>query len=332
MKKVGFLIIFWMTIYCQAAIYHVNNNPGAVADFSTISDAVYGANAGDTLYVYGSVTSYGSASIGKKLTIIGPGYFLDQNPETQAVELSAKISYFSILSSGNQTILTGLEIGYIGNNADDITIKRNYVNNTSTYNDAITLFSGVQNIYIHQNYIYNQSSSVKTIEINSNVQNVVIFNNYIEHSWSTSYAIDMYSTASAIIYNNVIKGYVKLYYTDFYNNILRIGNFYPYTGTTYYNNIGNSEQFEPCGESGNQCNISMSAVFENTGSTDGKWMLATGSQAIGAGVTSEDCGMYGGTMPYKLSGIPSELPVIYYFHAPGAGFTIPVEIKAKSHD
>lgn len=142
----------------------------------------------------------------------------------------------------------------------------------------------------------------------------------------------MYSTASAIIYNNVIKGYVKLYYTDFYNNILRIGNFYPYTETTYYNNIGNSEQFEPCGENGNQCNISMSTVFENTGSTDGKWQITTGSPAISAGVTGEDCGMFGGTMPYKLSGIPSELPVIYYFHAPGAGFTIPVEIKAKSHD
>jgi hypothetical protein len=330
--KIFFGCFLLFVTYCYGAIYHVNNNPGATGDFASIADAVYAANSGDTLYVYGSVTSYGNAGIGKKLTIIGPGYFLDENPDTQAIPLSAKISYFTIVSSGSETMITGLEIGYLSIYANQVTIKRNYINNTSAYYDAITLNANITDIYIYQNYICTQSSSLKCIEMKANVTNVVVSNNFIEHVWSTSYAVNLSTTASSIIYNNVIKGHVTLYYTDFYNNILRIGNFNDYTNVNYFNNIGHSDQFAPCGENGNQCNISMSAVFKNSGSKDGKWELAVSSPAIGAGATGEDCGMFGGAMPYKLSGIPSELPVIYYFHAPGAGFTIPVEIKAKSHD
>ncbi len=66
----------------------------------------------------------------------------------------------------------------------------------------------------------------------------------------------------------------------------------------------------------------MSTVYVGgtTGGWDSRMMLKAGSPAIGAGVTvgtivSPDCGAFGATDPYKLSGIPN-IPTIYSLSAP----------------
>ena len=75
----------------------------------------------------------------------------------------------------------------------------------------------------------------------------------------------------------------------------------------------------------------MSTVFVGTGSTDGQWKLIAGSTAIGAGVNGEDCGMFGGSNSYVLSGLPA-IPAIYFFTAPAEGGNqLPVKIKVKSN-
>ena len=52
--------------------------------FKEINDGVNWANVNDndTLYVEGSTSVYAAASITKKLVVIGPGYFLSENPKT----------------------------------------------------------------------------------------------------------------------------------------------------------------------------------------------------------------------------------------------------------
>ena len=60
----------------QAATITVNNNAGAVADHSTMADAIA---AGDTLLVAGSSISYGTAVSDKQPKIVGPGYFLAEH-------------------------------------------------------------------------------------------------------------------------------------------------------------------------------------------------------------------------------------------------------------
>lgn len=75
------------------------------------------------------------------------------------------------------------------------------------------------------------------------------------------------------------------------------------------------------------------AVFVGSGSTDGKWQLSTGSEAKGAGEGGTDCGMFGGTDPYILSGINQSLPRIYYLSSSGQGTAtsgLQVHIKAKA--
>ena len=60
-------------------------------------------------------------------------------------------------------------------------------------------------------------------------------------------------------------------------------------------------------------------------SSDARWQLATNSVAKNAGVipgtsTATDCGMYGGTNPYKASGIPA-VPAFYKLNAPSSTAT-----------
>jgi hypothetical protein len=72
---------------------------------------------------------------------------------------------------------------------------------------------------------------------------------------------------------------------------------------------------------GNQFGLNMNNVMQLTvspNSIDGRYRLATGSPAIGAGVGGVDCGAFGGSTPYRLSGIPA-VPVITNMNATGAG-------------
>ena len=51
----------------------------------------------------------------------------------------------------------------------------------------------------------------------------------------------------------------------------------------------------------------------------------------GAGVSGTDCGIFGGTIPYVLSGLP-DIPAIYYFTLFNISNTLNVSLKVKSHN
>ena len=79
---VAILMIAQMT---SATVWRVNATPNSSADYTTIQAAHDNAAtlSDDTLYLEGSTFPVGGLTISKKLTIIGNGYFLAENPETQ---------------------------------------------------------------------------------------------------------------------------------------------------------------------------------------------------------------------------------------------------------
>lgn len=104
----------------EAKKWRVNNTLIAPiqVDFNELLEAVESSsvNSGDTIYVEGSPTDYlGGIEINKRLTIIGPGYFLSQPnlAPTSSSQLSAKIGRegitFGLGSDG--TYFTGMEVG-----------------------------------------------------------------------------------------------------------------------------------------------------------------------------------------------------------------------------
>jgi len=332
------LIIVLNAAPTSAKIWIVDNTGGnPLADYTTISEAQTNAQDGDTLYVYGSPTTYGGVTISKQLYIFGTGYFLDENPDTQARPVSSKISYIIFSPGSEGSVFEGFEVTATASNrsvyiqTDTIYIRRNHIYE-SNLGTAIDVNPGVAKVVVTQNYIERPSGSYDAIRFRG--RDGIISNNYIYHFYESNFAINFAETnASALVENNVIHGAVTMQQNcTFRNNILISGIFTP-TGCTYTNNIGNADQFGE--ESGNKMNIEMSTVFVDSAShtTDGRWQLVTGSPAIGAGFDGiDDCGMFGGAFPYVLSGLPS-IPTIYYFEAPLRGAQnqgLDVTIKVKS--
>ncbi|MBN3035168.1 MAG: hypothetical protein JW861_06250, partial [Bacteroidales bacterium] len=150
------LMIIGLILYCAqatATVWRVNGTPNSSAHYSTLQaahDAVTTVN-GDTIYLEGSMFSTGGLQCYKKLTIIGSGYFLDQNPETQHNKYPSTIDYYvNFYDTSNGSKLMGCTVNYaIYLYASNITIERNHM--PSTY--SISSQAGnLNNIRIIGNY------------------------------------------------------------------------------------------------------------------------------------------------------------------------------------
>ena len=328
-----------LTYSANANVWRVNNRTGVEADFSSLATAVGSAlvNEGDTIYLEASAGSHGNVTINKRLVIIGPGFFLSENPETQADINSGVIGRLTLESGSSGTIVKGCRIENLTVNASDIIIWGNHIQNDDTYR-AVTIGGNVSNIIIANNYIYqvdtwSSSSAIRAIENNTN--NVLIRNNYIaiQSTTGSRYSLLLASGFQGIIENNVLYGNIVVNNAEFHNNILITGGS-SLSNVNYTHNIGNGTQFGS--QNGNQQNVNMSIIFiGSTGdySTDARWQLAPGSPAIAAGVGGTDIGMFGGSTPYKLSGIPN-IPAIYEIsHTINyLDEEIEVEFSVKSHN
>ncbi|KAA3600060.1 MAG: hypothetical protein DWQ06_09675 [Calditrichaeota bacterium] len=328
----------------KATIRIVDNNSFDPANFTTLQAAHDGAVSGDTLYVIGSGANYGNLSATKQLLIFGPGFFLGENPQTQANPVPAKVGSITFNTGSENSLMTGITFeNQVTANASNITFKRNRHIFDYDLTSIISIGNNVSNIFIVQSHIwatdvtYDHSSYysyARCINVGSNCQNIVIKNNYISHNYSNSAnhrVIYSPSTSSVDFQNNVVWGKVTIYNSIVYSNIFRFGVFDGGSNDIQYN-IGDATQFGT--SNGNQENIDMTTVFETSGTSDGKWKLVSGSPAISAGINGADCGMFGGPNPYVLSGIPV-IPSIYFFFGSSSGSNstgLPIQVKIKSHN
>jgi hypothetical protein len=345
MKKLSILIAV-VTIVSNAAfakIWRVNNNPGVNANFTTLQAAHDGAASGDTVYVESSATGYGGLSCTKKIIIIGTGYFLDQNQGLQAFALPSTVGQIVFSTGSAGSTLQGLTFN--GSNVyidvNDIVVQRNFFgvingNNPDYYTPgSVIIRSNASNILVSQNFALNLTVQGSSIGL-------LISNNYFTIAYpygdaTTQNSVNLSSAAIAIIKNNVFRrGQVIAYNSNISNNIMYAG-FLAGSGNLISNNIGNGTQFGTA--DGNKANVDMTTVFELIGSFDAAWKLKVGSPAIGAGYGSTiqnpvDCGFYGGSTAYVVSGIPA-IPSIYFFANQPVGSNsdpIKVQIKVKSNN
>lgn len=301
-----------------ATIWRLSNVTGADADFTDFATAHSTASAGDTIYVEGSATSYGTVTTAKQLTIIGPGYFLAENPETQASTVTASFGGITILSASAGSMLQGCEFSNIRVYANNVLVKSNGL---TQYGIDIGDGSAISGVTVIQNYVRYSGGSVS-----SNATNITISNNYFRGGFYGA------TSSPLSIYNNIFASNITVYTSVLNNNVMTGGTFSG-TNNIYNNNLANGTQFGT--DNGNQANVNMDneflGAFDN--STDGQWQLRAGAVAIGAGLNGEDCGMFGGSTPYVLSGL-IDIPSILELSTTGPGTTeggLDVHIRAKSH-
>lgn len=322
-------------------IWRVNNIPSVNAHFIQLSTAEASSlvSSGDTLYVEGSPTTYTSLTLNKKLTIIGPGFNLGYNDSTQANPSPARINSVYFKQGAKGSVIIGMYIGLNSSpvtvDADEISILRNKID--FKYR-GIEIRNNRKDIIINGNDIYggnNTSSHYACIYFSSNVFNIIVNNNILKRHHISYYAFYGSTSAGNIIFShNIINGKVKMYNAVVINNIMVGGSWE--RSSTYPNsesfNISAGNEF--VSGNGNQNNVVMTDVFLNTGSTNGKkYKLKVGSPAIGQGSGGLDIGIFGGSQPFQLSGMPA-IPSIFNLVTSSAGSSetgLSVTVKAKSH-
>lgn len=326
--------------WTNATVWRVNSIPGVGADFASFNDAQNNPNVlpGDTLYIEPGAGTYGNITVTKRLVIIGNGFFLSENPETQANLNTSQFGDVKFNNGSQGSSISGCQIPYIQINTSQIVIERNYLMRDA--GDFIIVFNtnNISDIIIRDNYISNNcpncylSTAVKSSA--SGVNNVHIYNNFIKvtHTGSQTRVLTLSSGFSGKIYNNVFEGNIEINNSEFYNNIQITGSF-TQTNCTWTHNIGNSTQFGT--ENENKINVNMADVFVGPAgnSTDGQYQLKPGSPASGNGTGGTDRGMFGGQNPYVLSGIPG-IPSIYYNEQviDNVNQQINVNLKTKSNN
>ena len=202
MKYLSLLLALVAFQLSQAAVLVVDNTPGAGAPYSTVSAAISAATNGDTVMIQPSVTSYGQVDLGKRLVLIGPGYY----PEDRNV---AKIEYLRFTSSNaSNSILTGLQISRIqttNNNVNGITLQRNYL-----FGRTIIQMSYPSSGWLIEGNLIDESAAgggYAVIQLHNNSSNFTFRNNIIYTRASSSNNTRMFNNlngTTSVIHNIII--------------------------------------------------------------------------------------------------------------------------------
>ena len=325
--------LLFITNTTFAKIWRVNNTIGISANFTTAQAAHNDVNVlnGDTIMFEGSIADYGTLRLTKRLILIGTGYFLGNNPETQASFLDSKLSTMDFANGSQNSSIQGFNMigSTINIGTSNITISRNYNIGTLRVGfDPTCCQININNILITQNFLIVNLTTVS----NPIVTNLLVTNNLIRNYGTES-------STSGLVQNNVITSSgnsLRATNTLFANNILTSGTINPVSSNnTYSNNISSNTSFTPSGSnigSNNQTNINMTDVFTIPLSeiNENSFQLKNPGPGKNTAQGGGDCGIFGGSSPYVLSGMPA-IPSVYFFNIPATGSnTNPLNISSKA--
>lgn len=159
MKKILSSVVIALTLLSTASAetFRVNNVPGSGAQFTNFADAQEAASDGDVIIFDGSKESYGDIEITKKLTIKGPGFFLDGNKITSEGYECAEFDKITVKAEG--TVLSGVVLNNaivgkgISLEASEVVVTRCYVGFITVCEPYSYTKESISNCIIHQNFI-----------------------------------------------------------------------------------------------------------------------------------------------------------------------------------
>lgn len=331
-----------MVLTIQARVWRVNNTANSRPDFISLQAAIANASVlnDDTIYIEGSTTPYSASfTMNKRLVVIGTGYFLSgagSNSGLQAntnAALEHSAIFLDSLASGSKFI--GFAQGssgyfYINPGTDNITLERSQVQIYFSGSAAST-FVRLSDWTINKCYITYWQWPPAFYAENLSLTNCIL------------------TGTNQIVSGNIISGLVR---NNLFNNIpVVIGNSYfannillnptatELSLSTVKNCISTGNTL-PAG-SGNQNSVPLNSIVVGLSgnSTDGQFQLKVGSPALGAGETisgvTPDCGPFGTSDPYRLSGIPP-IPTIYSLtvptSVPSSNTSMTITVSARSNN
>jgi hypothetical protein len=348
MKKITLLMvaaIMLCDLQARAAIITVSNAPNSPGQYTDLQEALDAASSGDTIYVSGSMTSYGNIDIDKQITLIGAGF----HPNNQ-YNLKSELGTVYLRANNDPvnpenasgSIITGFKISGVYNSGDDmndIQIMRNDV--SYEINTGSKTCQG----WIIKNNILNtvETYSYGTIY----ATNFIISNNIIRGG------IRYFKSATILVANNLFPdgfSFINLSLATIQNNIFYAGTTSGCNYCTFLNNLslGANNVFDYAENIANDENlVNVNPLFVDvdayTFDFAYDYHLKATSPCMGTGTDDGDMGIYGGLypfpsggdVPFQTSPMPS-MPQITHMtilnYAVPANGTLEVEITAKSHE
>jgi hypothetical protein len=336
MKKVylSVLVCVLFALQLTAQVITVSNNVNTPGQYDNLTNAIFAANPGDTIYVHGSSTNYGAITVNKKLTFIGPGY----NPNSQ-FNLTASISAITLDSiiptsgsSGSKFI--GLNIGHVIKVTPVLWTINDILFERCRFTGSVkTNVIGPNWVFRNNLFLWTTANAGLDIDFHSNL---VITNNFFSfgpQATSTTQAIYNSNKSSVIINNNIFTGFHQgssfdnISNAQFSNNIFFGKSPQGATSSIFENNLtfANQNTALPYGSNTGQNNIvNQDPVFANipvntfTFNYAYNFQLQPTSPGKNAGADGTDIGIFGGVFPMPtnqdiLTG-ESRLPQIYYMN------------------
>lgn len=301
--------------------------------FTTFQAAYDAAQAGDTIMLAGSPTGYSAPNIYKRIHIVGPGYNLEENQilgvNAAQANVSLRFGKNDQFGDASGSSVSGV-VGDISSAHDQVTngsvpisVSRCSIGQGSYAPGASISTSRVERLVV------NGSTSLRNCillglayvnAVGSTFSNCIFFN--------TSFVVND-NTNGSTSWSNIV--FMSSNYTTASFASLKMGS------VTHSIAVGDSilpggrASFLPEG-GGNLNGFNLADVFVSSGNRETRWMLKTGSPAIGTGFNGVDMGAFGGANPYRLSGVAPR-PRITRFVVPAAatdatGLRFEVDAKA----
>jgi hypothetical protein len=317
------------SLVASATVHTVSNSPTLPAQFDNMTDAIAAASDGDTIYISGSVTSYGDVWLDKSVTLIGAGY--------GHAGSKTHISTLYLYTGPSNSKIIGIDISYLSNwysETLNVLIERCKIYSINDYGG----FDGMIIKHSVIGHVHMSSSSTNILITNnlitgyisgSNSPSVLISNNVFIGEY-TSWALS--SISYAVISNNI-----------FWNAAPSIDG-YSVENCAFNNNITyqTSDDVIPSGSNVGVGNlIGVDPLFVNvpdaTADPSYNYHLQAGSPGKNAGTDGTDIGLYGGGSPLNvpLDG-RARIPLITQFDLLNSsiseGGSINVQVKARKND
>ncbi|OYU66924.1 MAG: hypothetical protein CFE22_06455 [Cytophagaceae bacterium BCCC1] len=348
-------ILFSFSVNAQT-IRRVNNTPGLNDPnvYATAQAAHDAAAPNDIISLEPSASpSYGSLNVLKRINIVGPGYYLDINPNNFFDKRQPNLSSITFGNGSANSTVMGIEASSISIRDVNITVSRckvssighaksgNFVggvesigNNSTITNNLIgssingggyastcggnpcTLYAGT-NCTISNNLIGQYVGSMSATIIN--------YNTFMWHSSGYNISDVIGSTVTNNIFDarSATSGYLVITTNS--------------SGTTSSNNICLGVNGLPTG-GGNINGANPNIIFIGTSNPfstyntngDKDFQLAVGSPALTAAAGGTQAGAFGnGANAYRLSGVPNT-PIVTSFISTGSGNnTTPLSITVS---
>lgn len=341
------VLLLALSLPVHATIFHINNQTGTPDGSNGIyedpQDAHDAAFTGDTLLIDGSQDEYNfTLNVNKRLVIMGPGYFQDENPNTNNFPASIWSINLNRASGGDAssgaagTIIQGLNVyGDIEVNVNDVLIRKNLLEQVDFGWSSSNPANRPSSVVISQNFFTNESFFGSHIYVaNIGYLNGVVFRSNIFEG-----EVSIPEFCYAHFFNNVFLSQqidIQNLLGTVRNNVFFSTNAtYSLSADSITHNISMGSGL-PSGN-GNILNANPGQVFVlNAGvnGSDGQYRFSNNSIALGAGYNGADIGPYGGVTPYVRYGY-GEMPVIWAMSTSGVidpGFPLQVSIWAVSEN